>query len=146
MPSPRWKLVVDVGTGPSSGTDASPDADSQIRELDNLIQTHMPEDKNSPIASFLPGFTSLHLLLLKPTRSARENELVRAALANFQKHKTANLPDIQVATMTARDHMLLSVVQLLVVHIMWYQQVLVLLPHKHLKLKLYIHLFCALLY
>jgi len=109
MPSPRWKLVVDVGLAPTSNdSNIDPDTDNKIRELDSLIEAHMPHDKDSPLASLLPGFTSLRLLLVKRSRSDRENELLQSALDSFEKYRSSGQPDANAVGMTARDFMIKS--------------------------------------
>jgi hypothetical protein len=80
-----------------------------LRELLVLIQKCMPADKNSEFASFLPGFTSLRLLLSQETRSSREEDLLKSILAVFASYKkNGQRSEANVAVLTARDFMLLS--------------------------------------
>lgn len=106
MPSPKWKLVVDVGL--VSSCDSTGDTcktDSGVRELADLISNQMPDDKNSPLASLLPGFTSLRLLLLKTNRSEREAELLQKALSLFGQYKQSGHSTETIAAMICRDFM-----------------------------------------
>lgn len=78
-------------------------------ELLLLIQKCTPEDKTSPLALYLPGYTSLRLLLIQPSRSSREDELLKAVLASYASYKKGgHRSDSDIASMTARDFMLLS--------------------------------------
>lgn len=106
MPSPKWKLVVDVGMAPSSSAATDPQTEAQICQLVTAVQTYMPEDKSSPLAALLPGFTSLRLLLLKQTHSGRDRELLLSALQSFKNYKGAGQSDSEAVSMTARDFMM----------------------------------------
>lgn len=109
MPSPKWKLVVDVGL--VSSYDSMGEAweeDSVVRGLGDLISNQMPDDKNSPLAGLLPGFTSLRLILLKPNRTAREVELLKKALSLYRQCKQSGHADATIASMICRDFMQLT--------------------------------------
>jgi hypothetical protein len=109
-PSPKWKLVVDVGVGPPTKSDEMTEEEAiLLRELLALVQKCMPADKNSEFASFLPGFTSLRLLLSQQTRSIREEDLLESILAMYASYKkSGQLTESNIAVLTARDFMLLS--------------------------------------
>lgn len=78
-------------------------------ELLVLIQKCMPSDKKSPFASFLPGFTSLRLLLIQQTRTAREDELLKSILSSYASYKRGGLrSEIDMAVSSARDFMMMS--------------------------------------
>ena len=77
-------------------------------DLLNLIQRFTPADKNSPLAQYLPGFTSLRILLTQQFRSERENELLKSILSCFESYRKVGRADADIATMTARDFMALS--------------------------------------
>lgn len=111
MPSPKWKLVVEIGLAPkSAGVDQDGSENCKLsNELLSLICTHMPQDKTDTLAPYLPGFTSLQLLLMKRSRSARENEILQTAQASYVNYKISGQSDSNIAWMTARDCMLLSV-------------------------------------
>jgi hypothetical protein len=111
MPSPKWKLVVEIGAPPKTAgveQDGSENC-QQANELLSLMCTHMPKDKTDTLAPYLPGFTSLHLLLMKRSRSVRENDMLKTALASFVNYKISGQSDSNIAWMTARDCMLLSI-------------------------------------
>lgn len=108
MPSPKWKLVVDVGV-PSSGSDKSDSqADARVRELMSLVQKYMPESKTAPLAPLLPGFASLRVLLLKNSRTDRERQLLESAVESFRLHKRSAQSEAEVVCCTARDFMNLT--------------------------------------
>jgi hypothetical protein len=101
---------VDVGVGPPTKPDEMTEEEAiLLRELLVLIQKCMPADKNSEFASFLPGFTSLRLLLIQETRSAREEDLLKSILASYASYKkSAQRSEVNIAVLTARDFMHLS--------------------------------------
>jgi hypothetical protein len=108
-PSPKWKLVVDVGVEtPTKTADATEEEECVHLELLQLMQRYTPEDKTSPHAMFLPGFTSLRLLLMQQDRSDRDEELLKSVMACYDSYKKTGRPDTEIAAMTARDFMLLS--------------------------------------
>lgn len=86
------------------------DEEAQLHhELLILIQNCTPADKNSPLATYLPGFTSLRLLLVQQARSPREDDLLKSVLASYASYKKGgHRSDTDIASMTARDFMLLS--------------------------------------
>lgn len=109
MPSPKWKLVVDVGAVSSyDSTGEAWEADSAVRELGDLISNQMPDDKNSPLAGLLPGFTSLRLLLLKANRTEREVVLLDKALSLYRQYKQSGHTEESLASMICGDFMQLS--------------------------------------
>jgi hypothetical protein len=78
-------------------------------ELLLLIQKYMPADKKSPFASFLPGFTSLRLLLIQQTRSTKEDELLKSILASYATYRRGGLrSETDMAVSMARDFMMIS--------------------------------------
>lgn len=111
LPAPKWKLVVDVGTG--AGNDAtnvskSTGQDSRIVDVMPLIDEHMPADSKAAAAPYLPGFTSLKLLLGKPNKSENENELLKSLLDSYSSYIAAGRAKNDIALMLARDYMFLS--------------------------------------
>ena len=108
-PSPKWKLVVDVGVGPPPKSAEMSELENRLRhELLDLIHKCTPVDKSSPLAPYLPGFTSLRLLLTQQDCSHRDNDLLKSVLASYESYKKGDRPDTDIAAMTARDFMLLS--------------------------------------
>lgn len=137
MPSPKWKLVVDIGeaeviappsnagaqmsssTGVSQGqhpgahgdhavtTDAS-GRDGRIDQVISLLGEYMPSDPASPLASYLPGFMSLRLMLLRPSKVPEEEDIVRTMLGSFSSYSSGGRAKSDIAVMLARDYMFLA--------------------------------------
>jgi hypothetical protein len=143
MPSPKWKLVVDIGepepllhlhdsqaisaqevmSDPSVNQahdaevslnyDSSHEAgndkprDQRIDHVIALLGEYMPSDPSSPIASFLPGFMSLRLMLLRPSKSPQEEDLVRTMLGSFSSYSAGGRAKNDIAVMLARDYLFL---------------------------------------
>jgi hypothetical protein len=128
MPSPKWKLVVDVGevehppiqdnlagsiagdvldtvseAGKSSGG-----RDPRIDEVVSLLGELMPSDPNSALAPYLSGFMSLRLLLLKPTKSPEEEDCARTMLDSYTSYAQGGRSQSDIGIMLARDYMYLS--------------------------------------
>jgi len=118
LPSPKWKLVVDV----------APNSESQVKnkgihgeimnpadiknesmkddEMSALIQEYMPLDSTSP---YLPGFTSLLLLLRKRTsHTPREAENLKTLTNQFVTYMSQNKSRHDVAILLARDFMAIT--------------------------------------
>ena len=115
MPTPKWRLVVDVGVPPLADTGScvvhanfTGQAGNCSEELLLLIRTYMPADKNAPSAQFLPGFTSLRLLLEMPERTPREEELTHTLTESFASYCRSGRAPSDVACMVARDYMVLT--------------------------------------
>lgn len=110
LPSPRWKLVVEVGEGASAlGNQGPATADDQrIPELLSLIESNMPEDQYSPLAPLLQGITSLRLLLLKPARSLEENESLDVALNSYESYKLEGRAASDIVALTSRTFMIMT--------------------------------------
>ena len=125
MPSPRWKLVVDVGqadpditVGESATavglTDAcneeepKPSRDSRIDQVISLLGEFMPSDPDSPLATYLPGFMSLRLMLLRPSKSVEEEEIVRTILGSYSSYSGSGKTKQDIALNLAQDFMFLN--------------------------------------
>lgn len=136
MPSPKWKLVVDVGEADpvsnngavaqtGSSTDYTQSAvefsdnisvseksvpsskDRRIDEVVSLLGEFMPSDPNSPIAPYLSGFMSLRLLLLRPSRSPEEEDQARTMLDSYSSYSQGGRARSDIGVMLARDFMFL---------------------------------------
>jgi hypothetical protein len=105
MPTPKWKLVVDVGAVLSKPANKKP-ADRRISELLKLMTEFVPTHKNSPYAPYLPGFTSLPLLLVKQSRTQQEFVLLTTILDSYSSYLTSGRSNSETAWMIARDYML----------------------------------------
>lgn len=129
VPSPKWKLVVDIGkpiepaevqiassngeTSNLNGTvasnrDASHPKDTLIDEVVALLGEQMPHDPSNPFASYLPNFMSLRLMLLKPTRSPEDQEIVRTLLSSYSSYVSSGRHRSDIAVMIARDFIFLK--------------------------------------
>lgn len=93
---------------PPQQPETDPRDAATAQELLTLVQTHMPADKYSPLVEYLPGFSSIRLLLTESSRSDRESELLRSALDSFRGYKTSGRNDRDATWMTARDFMIIS--------------------------------------
>ena len=107
MPTPKWKLVVDVGAKPPKPDNASV-ADRRVADLLKLLAEHIPTHRNSPYSPYLPGFTSLRLLLLKQTTTSEETDLLTTVLQSYSSYLSSGRSSSETAWMIARDFMLLS--------------------------------------
>lgn len=125
MPSPKWKLVVDVGatlaapvtessaedpttakqleTNQDSSASAN-GADGLLKLLTELMPTHM----NSPLSAYLPGFTSLRMMLLKSTKTQNETELVNCMVQSYESFLSTGRPLQDIAMLVVRDFVAMS--------------------------------------
>lgn len=134
MPSPKWKLVVDLGpkvpppaemsieeetvaqvTSPiqdstsTAATNNQPEAiDPRIDAVVSLLGEHIPLDPMSPLGSYVPGFISFRLILLKTSWSSQEKELVTTLLDSFSSYTASGRARADIAVLLARDYMFLS--------------------------------------
>lgn len=150
MPSPKWKLVVDIGdveetiplatasttqaqeqtqqvqsgnkemndfslltaeAGPTPAIQTSFDTakkDPRVDQIIALLGEFMPTDPHSAASNYLSGFMSLRLLLLRPTRSLEEEELIRTILDSFTSYSAGGRARSDIAMMLARDFIFLS--------------------------------------
>lgn len=107
LPTPRWNLVVDIGVGTLPvPADSAQNADIRSTIL-SLIDLYMPKDKNSPLAMYLPGFTSLRLLLAQEVKSEKSEELLNVVMGIFLSCRTGK-SDADTITSTARYFMALT--------------------------------------
>jgi len=136
MPSPKWKLVIDLGEpqpallgegakatskssakvdGPNPSSNTIDDSnsvdngrDSRIDEVVSILAEHMPSDPNSPLANCIPGFMTLRLLLLRPTWNDQESDLVRIMLGSYSSYLATGRSRSDIALLLARDCMFLQ--------------------------------------
>jgi hypothetical protein len=138
MPSPKWKLVVDIGevdetippaaavtdpsvkqesastasvaaaTSTSTAPDSSRGKDERIDEVVALLGKYMPSDPLSPLAPYVSGFMSLRLLLLRLSRTMEEEELVRTMMDSYSSYASGGREQSDIAVMLARDFIFLS--------------------------------------
>lgn len=132
LPSPKWKLVVDVGepeprpqqivssavisastdvNGVEKGLDVGKDdagRDPRIDDVVSLLGELMPSDPNSPLAPYLSGFMSLRLLLLRSSRSPEEEDRARTMLDSYTSYSQGGRSKADIGIMLARDYMFLA--------------------------------------
>lgn len=137
MPSPKWKLVVDIGeatessaedsisssvhdmvadqgsTSTMSGTESNQAAghssrDMRIDQVVSILGKYMPSDPFSPLVPYVSGFMTLRLLLLRASRTADEEELVSTMLDSFSSYASGGRDEADIAVMLARDFMFLN--------------------------------------
>ncbi len=82
--------------------------DNRIDEIISLLGEFMPSDPSSNLSPYLSGFMSLRLLLLRPTRSPEEEELVSTMLSSFSSFTAGGRSRVDIAVMLARDFMFLN--------------------------------------
>jgi hypothetical protein len=108
VPSPQWKLVVDIGIPEAQHGVPGLSTFEEKQKFLVIMEQHMPVDKTASFAEYLPGFTSVVLLLTERIHSAREEELLKIAYKCFTLHKESGMSDRDAAWMTARDFMTTS--------------------------------------
>lgn len=102
---------MDVGTPTltrKSSISAASSEDPRAAEVLALVGEHTPSTSNSPLASYLPGFTSLRLLLMKTNKTPRETEVLGTILGSYSSYVSAGKPTNEIAWLLARDCMHLS--------------------------------------
>jgi hypothetical protein len=82
--------------------------DPRVDLIVAMLGEFMPTDPDSPAATYLNGFMSLRLLLLRPTRSLEEEELIRTILDSFSSYSAGGRARADIAMMLARDYIFLS--------------------------------------
>lgn len=136
MPSPKWKLVVDIGEAEPVATTTADQIDAgnsnysqsavelsdnvsiseksnpggkdrRIDEVVSLLGEFMPSDPNSPLAPYLSGFMSLRLLLLRPSRSPEEEDKAHTMLESYSSYSQGGRARADIGVMLARDYMFL---------------------------------------
>lgn len=130
LPSPKWKLVVDIGepapqpqqigstangtstdvNGVEKGADGAGAAgrDPRIDDVVSLLGELMPSDPNSPLSPYLSGFMSLRLLLLRSSRSPEEEDRARTMLDSYTSYSQGGRSKADIGIMLARDYMFLA--------------------------------------
>ena len=100
---------------PPAGTSvaaAAPQAtegrDPRVDVVVALLGEFMPSDPLSPLSPFINGFMSLRLLLLRPSRSTEDEEMVRTMLESYSSYEHGGRQRSEIAVMLARDYMYVS--------------------------------------
>lgn len=107
MPTPKWKLVVDVGAAPPK-EEPGKSVDSRVGDVLKLITENTPTHRNSPHSAYLPGFEALRQLLLKQEKTDEEEEVLSTTLDSYSSYLSLGRRGAEVAWMIARDFMLLT--------------------------------------
>jgi hypothetical protein len=115
VPSPKWKLVVDVGTPTLKANGSaltSPEnrdqEDPRSHQVLSLVGEYMPLNSGSPLATYLPGFTALRLMLMKSNKTPRETEVLGTILGSYSSYVASGRPGSEIAWLLARDCMHLT--------------------------------------
>jgi hypothetical protein len=87
---------------------ASQGRDPRIDQVVAILGKYMPSDPLSPLASCVPGFMSLRLLLLRSNHSAEEEDLVRTMLDSYSSYASSGRQESDIAVMLARDFLFIS--------------------------------------
>lgn len=127
-PCPRWKLVIELGeeirqepevdnnameriseSRDYQGDEIAPkdSKDSRIHDVVSLLGEYMPSDPSSPLASYIPGFMAMRLMMLKPSWTEIEKELVHTLVASYSSYLATGRSKGEVAVLLARDCMFL---------------------------------------
>jgi hypothetical protein len=91
----------------SDGDRVQAGRDPRIDAVVSLLGELMPSDPDSAMATYLSGFMSLRLLLLRPSRSDEENDLVRTMLDSYTSYSNGGRSKADIGVMLARDYMYL---------------------------------------
>ena len=86
--------------------------DPRINDLISLLGEHMPSDPQSHLGAYMQGFMSLRLMLLRPSRSSVEEDVVRTMLGSFSSYSSGGRAKNDIAFMLARDFIFLTQSQL----------------------------------
>ena len=81
--------------------------DPRVDAVVALLGEFMPSDPQSPMNPYLQGFMSLRLLLLRPSRSTDDEELMRTMLDSYSSYSAGGRQRSDIAVMLARDFMFL---------------------------------------
>ena len=129
LPTPKWKLVIDMGSSsaaispgcasvkptlattasskmeqPTSLTPVTPKVDPKIAEIVNLLADEMSTDIMANMYTQSNDMISLRLLLLKPNRTAAENDLVSTVVGSYTSYVLSGRASNEIAIMVTRDY------------------------------------------
>jgi hypothetical protein len=110
VPSPKWKLVVDIGSQPiqkgqvvNQNSTESEMNTKQVEDLVALLGQHMPHNQSYPHAAHLSEFMSCRLMLLKPLRTQEEEDAVSTLMSSYNSYLRSGRDESDIAMMIARD-------------------------------------------
>jgi hypothetical protein len=84
---------------------SKPSKDSRIDQVIFLLGEFMPSDPASPLVT---GFMSLRLMLLRPCKSAEDEDIVRTILGSYSSYTMSGRTKQDTAVNLSRDYMFLS--------------------------------------
>jgi len=130
LPTPKWKLIVDVSVTPEEdsrnrsteilqkisshpASDAAPahPSDTIIDKIIRLLGDEMPSSLSSNIPTQVQNLMSLRLLLLRPRRSVQEEEIVNTISGSYSSYSKSRRTESDIAIMLAHDFMFLTQAQ-----------------------------------
>lgn len=97
-----------MSTAPADKNKVKTEKDSRINEVVSILGEHMPSDPGSPMGSYIPGFMSLRLLLLRPSWNDHDGDLVRTMLDSYSSYLATGRARNDIALLLARDCMFLQ--------------------------------------
>ena len=123
LPAPKWKLVVDIGaaapTAESTAENPTKATQQEAKQEESpalngaegllkLLTEMMPTTSTSPLTAYLPGFTSLRMMLLKPMKTQQEAELVTCMVQSYASYMSTGRPQSDIAMLVVRDFLAMS--------------------------------------
>jgi len=127
MPTPKWKLVVDVSIAKAkdptksltlqqsaSTTEAESDnetantSDTVIDSIIRLLGNEMPSNPGCAITAQVQNLMYLRLLLLRTRRSNQEDEIVNTIIGSYSSYSKSGRSNRDISVMLAQDFMFLT--------------------------------------
>lgn len=132
LPTPKWKLVIDMGSPnatsspgvasvkptltiatskmeqPSSLTPITPKVDSKIFEIVNVLADEMSTDISANMYTQSSDMISLRLLLLKSNRNDDEDDLVSTVVSSYTSYVLSGRASNEIAVMVTRDYIYMT--------------------------------------
>lgn len=126
LPTPAWKLVIDLGnpcnqpqqapepetkavTSSQMGDESADQSkkDPRIDDIISILGEHMPSDTGTNMASYIHGFMTLRLLLLRPQQSwsPQDTEVIRIMVGSYSSYASSGRARKDIALLLARDYM-----------------------------------------
>merc|ERR1712110_426734 len=82
--------------------------DNRINEIVALLGERMSADPSSHVASHVPGFMAIRLMMLKTSQTDEEKELIRVLVGSYSSYTSAGRTRDEVAILLARDFLFLA--------------------------------------
>ena len=115
LPTPKWKLVVDIGATATEADNLTEEGSSVaedlqaaertniVAELVSMLGEYMPCDPDTPADAYT-GFMSLRLMLLKGNKSDFENLCLDTILNSYTSYQLGNRSRGEIASLLVRDY------------------------------------------